>query len=301
MPHAFPQASSWTFDPLVVLVLLAMLGGYLALIGPLRERYALGEQISLTRRVCYVVGWVTLALTVVSPLDVMGRYYLISAHTMQVLIITTLAAPLLLLGVPEWAVWRVLPARALRDATRGLMFSVVAVLGFNFLVLAWYASPLLEAAQRSAQVHDLQNLCFLVAGILTWWPLLTPLDKHKRMATPVQMLYLVVESLPLDIFGVAMLFVQHLFYPLYASAPRLFGLSPMVDQYIAGGLLAAPGNIIDICLVSVIFFKWIADVERKQNALDREEAERELAELEARTLAREAAQANAAPIEGTQG
>lgn len=295
---ALPAPSSWTFDPLAVLFLLALLGGYLALVGPLRERYRLGEPVSLARRVWFVVGWLTLALSVISPLDGLGRYYLLSAHTLQLLVITTVAAPLLLYGIPEWAVWRVLPARALRNATRGLTFSIVAVLGFNFLVLFWYVGPFLEAAQHFSGIHDLQNLCFLVAGILTWWPLLTPLDRHTRMSTPVQMLYLVVESLPLDIFGVAMLFIQRLFFPLYETAPRIFGITPMVDQYIAGALLAAPGNIIDICLMSVIFFKWIADVERKQNAREREEAEREIAELEARTLAHEAAQANAESSQG---
>ncbi|HEX6121840.1 MAG TPA: cytochrome c oxidase assembly protein [Ktedonobacterales bacterium] len=280
--------TDWTFDPAIVLFLVLLLGGYLALIGPLRTRFALGEAPPRARVGSFLGGWAVLALSVVSPLDTLGRHYLFSAHTAQLLLITTVAAPLVLVGVPEWVVWRLLPARALRDATRSLVFSVGVVLVFNAVVLIWHVRPLYEAALRQTGTHDLQLLCFLLAGLLTWWPLVTPLDRQTRMATPFQMLYLAAESLPLDIFGVAAIFAPGVFYATYAQAPRVWGLSPMLDQQIGGALLAVPGNILDIILMSVIFFAWIARVERRQRERELAEAEAERVELEARTAAREA-------------
>jgi putative membrane protein len=280
--------TDWTFDPATVLFLLLLLGGYLALIGPVRARFALGEALPRKRVWSFLAGWAVLALSVVSPLDVLGRRYLFSAHTAQLLLITTVAAPLLMVGIPEWAVWRLLPMRVLRDATRGILFPVCAALIFNVVVLIWHVGPLYEAGLRQTGTHQLQLLCFLLAGLLTWWPLLTPLDRHTRMATPFQMLYLAAESLPLDVFGVAAIFAPSVFYATYAHAPRVWGLSPMLDQQIAGALLAVPGNILDIILMSVIFFAWIERIERRQRERERAEAEAELAELEAHTAAREA-------------
>ncbi len=281
------MAISWTFDPVVILFLLLVIGGYFALIEPLRTRYDLGEAVPRGRVLAFVAGWAVMALSVTSPLDALGRYYLFSAHTTELLLLTTAAAPLLMLGIPEWFVWRLLPLRALRDATRGLMFPVCAALAFNATILIWHVGPFYEDAIRSTTLHNLENLSFLVAGLLTWWPLLTPLDRQTRFATPLQMVYLMLESLPLDIFGVAAIFAPGVFYATYLHAPRVWGMSPMLDQQIAGALLAVPGNILDVVLMSVIFFVWIERIERRQREHERAEAEAELAALEAHTAARE--------------
>jgi cytochrome c oxidase assembly factor CtaG len=84
------------------------------------------------------------------------------------------------------------------------------------------------------------------------------------------MLYLALESLPLDIFGAFAIFAGYAFYPTYVHAPRVFpGINAMGDQQFAGVLLAVPGNIIDIGLISVVFFLWIGGMERAQRARER--------------------------------
>lgn len=267
--HSSPAPTDWSFDPAVLLALAALLGGYLFIIGPLRGRVAPDEPMPRRRIVAFAAGWLTLALALVTPLDALGRAYLFSAHTLQLFLLITVVAPLFLIGLPEWLWWTLLPTRALRDATRGVLFPTVAVIAFNGIILIWHVAPLYEAALRSAPLHDLQNASFLLAGLLTWWPLLTPLDRHTRLASPFQILYLVVESLPLDVFGAFTLFAQRVFYPTYALAPRLFGLSPLADQAIGGAILAVPGNLLDIVLMSLAFFGWIAREEQAQAARER--------------------------------
>ena len=130
--------------------------------------------------------------------------------------------------------------------------------------------PLYERGLLDDRAHDLESLSLLVAGVLTWWPLLTPLERRGRMARPFQMLYLMLESLPLDIFGVAAIFALSPFYPTYIVAPRVIpGLSAAADQALAGALLAVPGNILDVILLSVVFFTWIGRMERAQRERER--------------------------------
>lgn len=264
MHSPIPSETTWNLDPILLLALLALLGGYLYVVGPLNRRIAPEEQTSRHRVVSFLGGWLLLVLTLISPLDTLGRYYGFAAHSLQLFLLITAVAPLLLIGVPEWLVWTVLPTRALRDSTRGFGFAVLSILLFNGLVLVWHAGPIFEAGLRNEALHDLESLCFLAAGLLTWWPLLTPLDRHTRLSSPFQILYLVVESLPLDIFGAFTLFADHLFYTSYASAPHLFGLSTLVDQAVGGAILAVPGNIVDLIMMSVVFFGWIQRVEVAQ-------------------------------------
>jgi putative membrane protein len=267
--HIVPSASSWNLDPAVLVTGIALLAGYFLAARRLGPRYS-SEPVPRRRIVYFVTAVLSLVLTVCTPLDTLGRYYLLSAHTLQLLILTTVTAPLLLLGLPEWLVTLLLPFQPVRDATRGLLFPIVAALLFNGIIIVWHYGPLYQQATQNTSVHNLQMLCFLIAGVLTWWPLLTPMDRYTRMSTPFQMLYLALESLPLDIFGVIMIFAGNVFYTSYAAAPRIFGVSPLVDQQIAGGLLAVPGNLLDIVLFSLIFFTWLEHQEREQRARERE-------------------------------
>lgn len=267
--HSLPAPTAWSFDPAVVVALILLLGAYLFAIGPLARRLHPDEPLPVRRVMYFIAGWLTLVLTLVSPLDTLGRYYLFSAHTMQLFLLTTLAAPLLLLGIPEWLVERLLPTQALRNATRGLLFPILAAIAFNGIILIWHIGKLYEAALRSTGLHDLQSLCFLIVGLLSWWPLLTPLDRHTRLATPFQILYLALESLPLDIFGAAVIFAPRVLYAAYAAAPRVVGLSAVTDQQFAGAILAVPGNVIDLGLMSIAFFGWIQNIERAQRERER--------------------------------
>lgn len=262
-PH-IPPATTWNLDPVVLLALALLLGGYLYAVGPLNRRLAPDEPSPRPRIAAFLGGWLLLLLTLISPLDTLGRYYGFAAHSLQLFLIITAVAPLLLIGLPEWLIWTVLPTRVLRDATRGFGFAVLAVMLFNGLILVWHAGPIFEAALRDTTLHNLESLCFLIAGLLTWWPLLTPLDRHSRLASPFQILYLVVESLPLDVFGAFTLFADRIFYTSYAAAPHLFGLSTIVDQAVGGAIIAVPGNLIDIVMMSLVFFGWIQRVENAQ-------------------------------------
>lgn len=264
-----PLPWTWTLDPASIIFLVVVLGAYIAAVGPLRSRYQADEPVERKRIITFVVGWALLALSIISPLDTLGRYYLFTAHTVQLFIIITAVAPLLMMGLPDTLGRRLLPTRRLREAGRDPLFSVIAVVLFNLLILAWHAVPAYEAAQLESGWHDLQLLTFLVAGILTWWPLLTPADAHGRLAHPMQILYLAAESLPLDIFGVIVIFANNVLYSNYSAAPRVFGTPVIADQMIAGGILAVPGNIIDIIIMSMVFFGWINQVERAQRERER--------------------------------
>lgn len=264
-----PPITTWNADPAALTVLILLLVVFALIAGPLRTRLPGNQPVPPKSILLFVGGWVTLTFSIISPLDTLGRYYLFSAHTAQLFIIITLSAPLMMSGLPDWLTRLMLPTQRMRDASGGLLFSVIAVLLFNGLILVWHAGPLYEVALRNTFWHDIQLLTFVAAGALTWWPLLTPANRHIRLISPLQILYLAAESIPLDVFGVFTIFARGIFYHTYDIAPRLWGISAALDQQFGGGILAVPGNIIDLILMSVVFFAWIERMERAQRDRER--------------------------------
>jgi cytochrome c oxidase assembly factor CtaG len=45
-------------------------------------------------------------------------------------------------------------------------------------------------------------------------------------------------------------------YTLYASSPRLWGISPKMDQLIGGLIMWIPGGLFFYGVMTVVFFRW---------------------------------------------
>ncbi|HEU5348354.1 MAG TPA: cytochrome c oxidase assembly protein [Ktedonobacterales bacterium] len=268
----------WNADPVTLALLVVLLGGYALTLGPLRDRLLPGVVVPRGRIAAYLGGVALLGLTLLSPLDTLGREYLLTARIAQVLILVTFVAPLLMIGLPDELAARLLPVKKWREVAGTPLFVVFAVVAFNAIILFWQIPRFYDLSAQVTLWHDVANLCYLFAGVLTWWPLLTPANRRARMASPLQMVYLALESLPIDIFGITIIFASGPLYATYIHAPRITGLTAMVDQQIAGALLALPGNLLDILFMSIIFFVWIERIEQAQR-------EREMAEIERETAA----------------
>ena len=50
----------------------------------------------------FLLGSLVLFIALVSPIDTLGDRYLLSAHMVQHMLITLVAPPLLLIGMPPW-------------------------------------------------------------------------------------------------------------------------------------------------------------------------------------------------------
>jgi putative membrane protein len=264
-------ALGWSWDPAILLGIAALGAGYYAAVGPLRVRYQLGEPATRRQVISFAAGVALLALTLFPPLDALGRTTLFSAHMVQLMLLCTAVAPLLLLGLPEWLVRaglrRVGSYSRLGEGTTLLLW-VVAALLFNAVFLLWHIAPLYETGLRSEAIHDLESLTVLLVGAVRWWPLLTPPEHQTRLASPGQIVYTLLESLPIDIFAIALIFAHGPLYATYVHAPRLWGIPAMLDQQLAACVALIPGTFLDIILMSAIFFAWFRRMERDQEAED---------------------------------
>jgi putative membrane protein len=188
----------------------------------------------------------------------LSDYHLFSAHMVQHLLLTLIAPPLLILGTPGWMLrpalrWPVVGAIA-RAVTPPARCFVI----FNVVLTVWHLPPMYEMAMEHHNIHIVQHLCFMVAATLMWWPILSPLPELPRLSYPLQMLYLFLMSIPMSLVAVCIGYSDHILYPAYASAPRIWDITPMQDQLLGALIMWIPGGFFFFAIISVVFFKWQA-------------------------------------------
>jgi putative membrane protein len=182
--------------------------------------------------------------------------YLFSAHMVQHLVLTLVAPPMLVLGTPGWMLRPALGWRGVGPVARWLTAPAHCFLLFNVVFAAWHLPPMYELAMAHHPLHIVQHLCFMTAAVLMWWPVLSPLPELPRLSYPAQMLYLFLMSIPMSLVAICIGYADHLLYPSYASAARIWGITPMQDQMIGALIMWIPGGLFFFAIISVIFFKW---------------------------------------------
>jgi putative membrane protein len=250
--------------------------------GWLSIRGLLPAQIPLWRLVAFFSGLLSLWIAIGSPLSAYDDVSL-SAHMVQHLLLMAVAPPLLLLGAPSIPFLRGLPLRMLRgaigpflrwhlvkDLGRFLTHPAVCWVTATVTLLTWHIPALFELALHSEAWHEFEHICFLSSSILFWWPAVLPFPSGapwSRWSIPV---YLFFATLPGGALGAFLIFCDRVIYPSYATAPRLFGISPLEDQAIAGALMWAFGTFVYTLPAVVITVRLLSPQDgpaQKQRAL----------------------------------
>ena len=182
--------------------------------------------------------------------------YLFSAHMVQHLMLALVVAPLMIMGTPGDVLRPLLSVPGVGALARWVTAPTRCFAIFNVVVAVWHLPPLYNYALAHHPVHIVQHLMFLAASVLMWWPVLSPLPELPRLSYPGQMLYLFLMSIPMAIISVYISYADTVLYPMYASAPRVWGISPMNDQMIGGLIMWIPGGLFFYTIISIVFFRW---------------------------------------------
>jgi putative membrane protein len=236
-----PVPLGWTFDPLIVVGLVAAVAGF--------HYYRRGHPDDGGNSWLYHTGLVCFAVALVSPLDSAADRYLLSAHMIQHILITMVGPPLVLAGLPM-GLGRRLP--------RFLLNPWLTVFLFNLVLIGWHFPALYDATLHNEALHILEHLMFMGTAFLFWWPIVGPV-RMGEMSPMMKIGYLAFAGVPPTVIGMTLAIAPAPLYEFYTLAPRLIGeVSAELDQQLAGVLMFGLGNLIYFVPISVIFFR-IAD------------------------------------------
>jgi putative membrane protein len=256
----FPPAdfwwTGWTFDPAIWFTIVVLHGLYLLVVGPLRARFATSKPIASRQLLFWTLGILTLIVALITPLSRLSDQYLFSAHMLQHVLLTLVAPPLLLLGLPGWLFEPLRQVPALLRLARWLANPFIAFAVYNVVFVGWHVPAFYNLALYSTLVHLFEHFTMVATAFLMWMPVLSPTKLIARIPLPAQVLYIFLLSVIGTGLGALLTLAPNPIYLFYAEAPRIWAISAMDDQVWAGLIMWIGAGMIFLLALTLVFFYW---------------------------------------------
>ena len=223
-------------------------------------------------RTLWFVSGITIGLLAIeSPLDAAGDRAF-APHMLQHLILTSIAAPLVLCGAPLLLLLCAAPTRDARRVVvwlRGPIGHALALPPLTwsvFIATLWltHFTGLFEAALEHESIHVLEHALYFGTALLFWFPIIaigpTPWST-RAFAYPLRMAYLLLAMPAQAALGFAIYTDRHVLYAHYAAR----GLE---DQQIAGELMWVGGSLLAIVPFLLVGAAWGRSEERAARRAD---------------------------------
>lgn len=271
-----PYKFGWHAHPDVVLLCVALLAGYFYAITMLRETLSDAGRVKRSQVLLYCSGVLSLYLVAGTPIHDISEQYLLTAHMFQHTVFIMISAPLLLAGIPAWMWQALLRQRGVMPVAKVLTHPIVAFSAFNALQVITHLPEVVNFSLETHWFHFFVHAALVISAMMMWWPILSNVPELPRLSPPLRMAYLFVQSLIPTVVAAFVTFANGVVYDFYAQAPRMWGITAVEDQQIAGGVMKMMGSIILWGFITVIFFQWFAKEERESKGPPWREVEEEL-------------------------
>ena len=153
---------------------------------------------------------------------------------LQRLLLLLAVPPLALLGLPEQALARLTRPPAVDAVVQRASRPVVAIAVVTVIAVGTLTTGAVDAQATSWAARAALDLLLVLAGLVLWLPVVGRVPGIDRPSTLGRGGYLIVQSIVPSFLAVVWIFARHPLYPAYAHQGRLAGLSPLLDQQIAG-------------------------------------------------------------------
>jgi putative membrane protein len=260
----FPEASdswSWAWQPYpgVWLLVAAIAGIYLRAVHVHGET---GSRVKRQRRF-FLAGVAVLWLSIDWPLGLLGSGYLASVHMLEYVLFTTVVAPLLLLGTPEWMAREILSKLHAYKLAKAISRPLYAALIVNFILILTHA-PASTDFLRSSEVGSIFiDVTWITGGLILWQPIISPLREMRLEHPGVKIVYLFLAAGVVPVLPASFLLLASApLYETYAFSPRVLDWFDAVqDQQVAGVVMKVGGMPVVWGTMAALMIKW-ANTER---------------------------------------
>jgi cytochrome c oxidase assembly factor CtaG len=220
------------------------------------------------RLACWLAGVAALVGALISPLDTLADQ-VFAMHMVQHVLLIDIAPILLICGLSKVLLRPI--ARTVLDLERALgpiahpVFAVVLYAGLMWL---WHVPRLYDLALEHGTIHVLEHVCFMTAGMLYWWHLLSPVrGRNLTGLTPVA--YMASTKVLVGLLGIVLTFAPRAMYAFYEQGPRVWGLAPRDDQAMAGAIMASEQTVVMGIALVYLFVRALSEADREDERAER--------------------------------
>ena len=237
----------------------------------------------LWRTALFFLGLATLLVALASPIDIYAAVSF-AVHMVQHMLLTVVAAPLLMLGAPIRPLLRGVPplvraaivrplarARAIRTFVHLVRHPLVAAALYVGGLYAWHLPSLYDGALLDARVHVVEHAWFFLSALLFWSVVIDPAPFRGSLGYGARLPYLLVLGAAQNtVLGGILSFSSRLLYSAYADvSTSVFDLDRLTDQRVGGAIMWVVGDFVFLAAASVAFFLWLAEEEEMQKRRER--------------------------------
>jgi putative membrane protein len=226
-----PHALIWNRDPVLAGALLFGLGFYLVQWRSRQlstDRYQLGY---------FAAGWLILALALISPFCNLS-VALFSARSAQHMLITLVAAPLIVRGYAGMSAGDIFFRRHIRTPRQSRGEYLLAPILFALVLWAWHLPRLYDATLENNFAYWAMHISLICAAFGLWRVLLSR-DSRRLGWKLTASLFTGIQTCAL---GAILTLSPRPWFDVYALTTWPWGLSPAADQQLGGVLMWTVGG-----------------------------------------------------------
>jgi cytochrome c oxidase assembly factor CtaG len=214
---------------------------------------------SRARIACFVAAMALVLAVTITPLETLAMHYLLVVHLLQNVVLAEWAPLLLVLGVPP-ALGAVLTRpRSVRALVHPLVALPVWLANYMLWHLPWLYDTALEHPHT---LLHLEHALYFATGVAMWWSVVQ--DEPHRLGDGARAAVVFAAFVFGAPIGLVIALVPEAIYDFYVDAPeRLWGLSALEDQQLAGILMAGEQAIVFFVVVAYYFVRFLAEDDRR--------------------------------------
>lgn len=221
---------TWTpqFHPVTLAVVVVLVALYVVVTRPAGSRPTKKQIWAL------VASMAALLVAGSWPVEDLAAHWSLTALVVQRLLLMLVAAPMLLVSLPQPVAAKLTKPRALDRVFEFVSRPVPAIIVFTAVAVGTLLTPAVAAQSSSAGARTAIDALVLMSGFVLWAPVLTSIPGASRPSALGRAVYLFVQSVIPGFPSVIFIFAHHPLYPGFTHPHNVFGLTPLVDQQIAG-------------------------------------------------------------------
>lgn len=274
-----PYQFHWYLHPEVILLCVFVETAYLYTVTQLRDVLSDAGRVRRSQVVMFTAGVIAIYSVAGTPIHEISEQYLLSMHMLQHAVFTVIAAPLLVAGVPVWVWQAILRQRGMMAIARKLTAPVVAFALLNIVTVLTHLPNTLNYSLNHHWFHFFVHAALVSSAMIMWWPILSNVPELPRLSAPLRMAYLFLQSIIPTVVAAIISFSDTPVYSFYATAPRMWGLSAVEDQQLAGGIMKLIGSLVFWGMITFVFFEWYARDKKENQEPHWDDVEEELTNL----------------------
>ncbi len=227
---------------------------------------------------CFLAGVGALWVAILGPPGYFDDVFFY-AHMTQHIIMTMIAAPLIILGNPILLSLRaasrsfrkrrlvpILRSRPVGVATNPLVGWIV----FVTVMLVSHAPKVYDYALDHPVVHDyVEHPLYVASALLYFYPILAATSGRREVPYGLRGLSLFTMMFPMAMVGFFIYVSPHVDYSFYAHEARPFGPAPLADQQLSGALMWSTSMIFVAIWFCIVGMRWLHAEERRSHSVDR--------------------------------